>query len=95
MGNLEGEWLEIDIEPLKKVGFTRTHLFQIASQKKLTPQMAQDSIYTFAFDLENNKKHENIKKDPVNYFMEILRSGQPYAPPSNYEAPQDKARRQY
>ena len=31
-GGSEEEWLEVDLEPLEKIGFTRTHLFQIASQ---------------------------------------------------------------
>jgi hypothetical protein len=96
LGGLEEEWLEIDIKPLAKINFAQTHLFQIASEKKLTPQMVQDSIYHFAFDLEHNKKREEIKKDPVAFFMGILRKkGEPYNQPSNYESPQAKAIRLY
>jgi len=95
LGGLGEEWLEIDIEPLEKINFTKTHLTQIATQEKLTPQLVQESIYAFAFDLENNKRRESIKGDPLNYFMGILRIGKPYAPPSNYESPQDRAMRYY
>ena len=89
------EWQNIDIEPLNKIGFTVTHLSQIASQNKLPPQVAQDSIYAFAFDLQENNKVKSIKGDPINFFMGILRNGKPYTPASNYESPQDKAMRLY
>ena len=89
------EWNELDIIPLQNFGFTKNHLLQIATQNKLSHQVVQDSIYAFAFDLTENGKSKNIKCDPVNYFMGILRNGQPYAPPSNYESPQDKAMRIY
>ncbi|EKE01261.1 MAG: hypothetical protein ACD_21C00183G0002 [uncultured bacterium] len=88
------EW-RLDIEPLNGVGFTLTHLTQISSQNKLTAQVVQDSIYAFAFDLQENSKAKTIKGDPINFFMGILRNGKPYAPPSNYESPQDKAMREY
>jgi hypothetical protein len=80
---------------LGKIGFTITHLSQISSQNKLQPQAVQNSIYAFAFDLQENNKAKNIKGDPINFFMGILRAGKPYAPPSNYESPQDKAMRIY
>jgi len=88
-------WKGIDIEPLCHVGFTLTHVLQIASQNKLTPEITQNSIYAFAFDLQKNDKLKNIKGDPINYFMGILRNGKPYNPPSNYESPQDEAMRLY
>ena len=89
------EWQNLDIEPLSDFGFTKTHLLQIATQSKLTIQMVQDSIYAFAFDLKENDKVKSIKGDTINFFMGILRNGKPYAPPSNYESPQDKAMRVY
>lgn len=92
---LTGEWLDIDIEPLNSIGFTQTHLVQIASQNKLQPKIVQDSIYAFAFDLEKNDRAKTIKGDHINFFMGILRNGKPYAPSSNYESPQDKAMRIY
>lgn len=92
---LEEEWNNVDMEPLSTIGFNESHLSQIASQKKLTPQMVQDSIHHFAFDLENNKKRETIKIDPINYFMGTLLKGGPFNPPSNYESPRDRAMRCY
>lgn len=89
------EWQNIDIVPLSQIGFTITHLNQIALQNKLSSQIVQDSIYAFAFDLENNAKAKTIKGDPINFFMGILRNGKPYLSPSNYESPQDKAMRLY
>ena len=93
--NLNNEWLNIDIEPLSNIGFTKTHLSQIASQNMLSTELVQNSIYAFAFDLQENNKAKNINGDPINYFMGILRKGKPYAPTSNYESPQDKAMRLY
>jgi hypothetical protein len=78
---------------LQQIGFTKTHLKQIVSQNKLSPQLVQDSIYAFAFDLENNGKIKKINRDPISYFMGIVRNGQVYTFPSNYESPQDKAMR--
>ena len=92
---LQIEWKNLDIEPLSKIGFTTNHLYQIASQNKLSPQVVQDSIYAFAFDLQENDKAKNIKGDPINFFMGILRRVGPYVTPSNYESPQDKAMRLY
>ena len=95
INSLNEEWLKIDIEPLSTIGFTKTHLMQIASQNILSAELVQGSIYAFAFDLQENEKGKNIKGDPINFFMGILRNGKPYAPPSNYESPQDKSMREY
>jgi biotin operon repressor len=93
--NLTEEWQAIDMESLKDVGFTAIHLAQIAQQGKLSAEMVQDSIHAFDFDLKNNKKGATLKGSPLNFFMGILRNGQPYAPPSNYESPQDRKMRIY
>jgi len=92
---LDEDWENIDITPLQEIGFTKTHLIQIASQNYLSPEITQNSIYAFAFDLQENEKIKAIKGDPINFFMGILRNGKPYTPPSNYESPQDKAMRLY
>ncbi len=94
-GKLAEEWHNVDIEPLSEVGFSKTHFLQIAHQGKLSAEMVQTSIHAFAFDLKRNNKVKVLKTNPVNYFMGILRNGQPYAPPSNYESPQDEALRIY
>jgi len=89
------DWDSVNIEPLTAIGFTKSHLRQIILDDKLTIEMVQDSIYAFAFDLEKNNKTKQLKSAPLNYFMGILRSGMPYAPPQNYESPQDTAMRVY
>jgi|GEM_PF-6130885 len=92
---LSPEWMGIDFEQLSFINFTRAHLVQIAKQSKLSFDIVQNSIYAFAFDLRENNKAQNIKGDPINYFMGILCSGRPYNFSSNYESPQDKALRIY
>lgn len=92
---LQSEWEQIDIEPLKAFGFSKTHLMQIANDSRLLPHVVQDSIYAFAFDLQHNNKKDALRTNPVNYFMGVLRNGKPYAPPGNYESPQDLAMRLY
>lgn len=93
--DISSNWENIDIEPLSSIGFTKTHLRQIILDDKLPSDLVQDSIFAFSFDLENNNKQRNLKTVPLNYFMGILRSGKPYAPPANYESPQVAALRIY
>lgn len=93
--NMPDEWLSINIKPLEEIKFTKQHVYQIFKQKILDAQMVQDSIYAFAFDLKNNKKSEGLKLSPTNFFMGILRKGEPYLPPENYESPQERALRLY
>ena len=92
---LSPEWQTVDVTPLAELGFTQTHLVQIIRQGKLQPSEVQDSICFFAFDLKRNGKGREIKGPPVNFFMGILRKGLPYAPPENYESPEQIARRTY
>lgn len=89
------DWESIDLLPLEKIGFTKNHLMQLVHQGKLSPEMVQDSIYAFAFDLNHNNKISDIRANPINYFMGILRNGLPYAFPENYESPQQLALRKY
>ena len=92
---LPEEWQNINIDPLEDIKFTKQHVLQLYKQKILDADMVQDSIYAFAFDLKNNKKGEGLKLSPTNFFMGILRKGEPYLPPENYESPKDKALRLY
>lgn len=85
----------INIEPLRQIGINYSHIVQILNQQKLTVEMIQDSVYAFAYDLKYNNKAIGIKASPLNYFMGILRSGQVYAPPENYELPEQEAMRLY
>lgn len=92
---LSEEWEEIDLTPLAEIGFSKHHLKQIASQNKISATLVQESINTFAFDLNQNGKGKALKTNPVNYLMGILRNGIPYSPPSNYESPEKRAMRIY
>lgn len=82
---------EDDIIPLEKIGFSKNHLTQILKTGKLAIDDVRLSIQHFAFDLEENKKHEKINGSPLNYFMGILLKGIPYNAPENYEDPKKKA----
>jgi hypothetical protein len=94
-GELSGEWAIINFEQLVEVGFSKYHLKQISQQAKFSPVEVQDFINFFAFDLNRNNKGKEIKGDPINYFMGIIRKGVPYVPPKNYMSPADEARLQY
>jgi hypothetical protein len=89
------EWKQIDCTSLQDIHFGATQLSQIAQLGKLSPVEVQDSIDAFAFDLRKNQKGKTLKGSPLNFFMGILRKGMLYAPPENYESPQDEARRKY
>lgn len=60
----------------------------------LSPEMVQESLYAFSYDLENKlvKPHAVL----FSFIMGILIKGNVYLPKSpNYENPQQKARRLY
>lgn len=88
--NLKPEWAEVDISPLAFIGFSKHHLIQIIRQGKLTPDLVQDSIYAYAFDLQINERGKGINS-PINFIMGILRKGMPYTPPDNYASPRQQA----
>jgi predicted transcriptional regulator len=92
--DLPHEWNEIDFNALNEIRFGRPQLLQLARVGNLTKVQLQESIHAFAFDLEVNGKAKEINGHPLNYFMGILRRG-PYAPPSNYEAPDVRQMRLY
>ena len=87
------EWQSVDVGVLSKIGFTQTHLIQIARLGKLSCTEVESSMEYFAFDLQKNGKAKLLNGSPLNFFMGILRKGIPYAPPENYESPADEARR--
>ncbi len=92
---LSEEWQNVSIKPLHEIGFSETHLAQIAKQNILSPNVVQDSIYAFSFDLKENNKKKEITGNPINFFMGILRKGLPYTPPDGYETPQERHMRLY
>jgi predicted transcriptional regulator len=92
---VDPKWLALDISGLTEVGFTQTHLIQVARDAKLTPEIVQDSIRHFAFDLRINGKTKELRGPALNYFMGILRKGFPYAAPENYVSPEAEAMKTY
>ena len=78
--NLSPEWSAVDFSPLAEIGFTQTHLVQLAKQVKLSVAEVEASIQFFAFDLKRNGKGKSLHGSPLNFFMGILRKGIPYAP---------------
>ena len=70
---LSEEWSNIDIEPLKQIGFSETQLMQL--DNKNNPEIVQESIYHFAYGLEHNPKFKSYT-DPLNVLMGVLRKGQ-------------------
>lgn len=93
--SLPEKWERVDITPLEPIRFTKAHVEQIYKSEKITPEILQESIYAFAFDIENNNKIASLKLSPLNFFIGILRKGSPYLPPENYESPEEKALRLY
>ncbi len=91
---LDPAWQEIELYPLTEIKFSQNQVLQIANQGLLTPEQLQNSIYAFAFDLNENGKRKELKSAPLNYFMGILRKG-PYAPAANYETPATRQMRRY
>lgn len=93
--NFPPDWQSINFIPLEGIGFGKSHLLQIYKFGQLSPEMVQDSINAFAFDLDVNNKGAKIKAAPLYFFMGILRNGMPYAAPENYEDLETRALKRY
>jgi hypothetical protein len=91
---LNAGWDSIDPSSLEDIGFGRRQLSQLQNGE-LSPEIIQDSINAFAFDLKHNGMQDKIKSNPLNFFMGILRNNQPYAAPSNYQDPKMMAMKAY
>ncbi|CAM4396019.1 MAG: hypothetical protein LEGION0398_MBIBDBAK_00188 [Legionellaceae bacterium] len=89
---LPDEWKDIDCEPISHIGFSRTQLLQLYEKNLNLPEVVQESIYHFAFGLENNSKIKEYA-EPLNVFMGVLRKGGAWIE-SNYESPQKRAMRE-
>ena len=92
---LPDDWLKVDPSPLEHIGFSVDHLMQLYKMGEFTPQSIQDSIEYFSFDLLNNNKTNEIKTNPLAYFMGILKRSGVYTAPENYESSRDRAMRLY
>jgi hypothetical protein len=82
----------VDFSGLEPFGFVKTHIDQLI-KKGAELEIIQKSIDYFLFDLEKNKRAEKIKKDPVSFFMGIMRNEGAYNPPENYMTPQQLAQK--
>ena len=93
---LAEEWQKVDTSYLDEFGI-KGHgiVYQLARTGKLSPQIVQESIKYFAFDLRKNGKAQKIRGDLAAYFLAPLKRGEPYLPPSNYEDPSDEKMRLY
>lgn len=87
---LPEEWLKIDTSPLEHIFFSTTQLRQLVD--KNIPDVVQESINHFSYEIL--QEPEKYKK-PLNVFMGVLRQGNAWAAPSGYEAPKDRALREY
>ena len=87
---LPEEWLKIDTTPLEHIHFSKTQLRQLVD--KNLPEIVQESINLFAYEiLQEPEKYTQ----PLNVLMGVLRQGNAWASPKGYEAPKDKAQREY
>lgn len=81
------EWQQIDMEPLAHIGFGTPQLKQLLD--KNSPEIIQESIYHFAYALENNDKYKN-HPNPLNVIIGVLRKGGSWIEPS-YRSKQEIA----
>ncbi|MBP9722624.1 MAG: hypothetical protein KBD64_05640 [Gammaproteobacteria bacterium] len=86
--NIENEI--IDISLLSEYGFVDEHKSQLlrmtSENNPLNPEVIQNSINYFYYDLKYNNKEKEIKKTPVQFFMGIMRNEKIYNPPKNYKS---------
>lgn len=87
---LPSEWKKINFVPLESIGFSEQHLQDIYSSNICDPVVVQESIYHFAFGLEEGR-HKQYDS-PLKVFIGRLRKGNAWIE-SNYESPKDKALR--
>ena len=97
-----GELNNIDISPLEKVGFTKSHLAQLKSEytknpeQRIPSELIQESINYLAFDLRF-KNLEEIFHKGLAAFVSMLKKGQVYSScfPDKYKTPQQEANEKY
>ena len=87
---LPEEWKDIDFSCLESVRFTEHHLLQIYQCKKVSAEVAQESIYELHHDLTVNQNKS--LRNPRNVLLSLLKKGTPYTSPG-YEPEYLKAER--
>ena len=88
---LPHDWQTITLDSLADIGFNISHLTQLYKEGNLSPEIIQESIEHFAFDIKQNNKKNTIKTSPISYFMGILKRVGYYNPPENYVSPKAQA----
>ena len=97
------EFEKIDFFPLSDIGFDESHIIQIYREHKknpelsLSPEIIQNSINAFAFDLKHNKIAGTFKNSPAVVLTSLLKKGQPYSSktPEKVLTPQEEAMQEY
>lgn len=89
--SLPEEWKKINFTPLESIGFCEQHLLDIYSVSSCHPSVVQESIYHFAFGLEEGR-HKQYDS-PLKVLIGRLRKGNAWIE-SNYESPKEQALRE-
>ena len=74
---------EVPVYLLETIGFTIGHVSQIASKGILTIEEITESIKAYANVLNFDSKKTKAIKDPIAYFMGILKNGNTYLLPES------------
>jgi len=74
---------EIPVYLLETIGFTISHVTQIANKGILTVEEITESIKAYANVLNFDSKKAKAIKDPLAYFMGILKNGNTYLLPES------------
>jgi hypothetical protein len=88
--SMPAKWQEIDVEPLEKIKFSKSHLIDLYERNLTTPEIVQASINNFAWGLENNPEQYKAYINPLAVLIGTLRKGKPWIE-SGYESPQEIA----
>ena len=90
------DWLNIDFSPLLKFGFKKAQITKFSKNELLTPEMVQESIYHYAWALDNNldemlKKYDaRFEKNKLGLFIGTLNRGEDWVE-AGYQSPEDIA----
>ena len=100
---LPEEFKALDISCLTNIGFDESHVIQIYREytKKpeltLSPEIIQNSINAFSFDLKHNNISNDFKGSPTVVLTSLLKKGQPYSSktPEKVLTPKEEAMQEY
>ncbi|WP_143100032.1 hypothetical protein [Francisella sp. TX07-6608] len=90
---------DIDYSLLNKYGFKKSHLNQLSKVEGLTEEVIQESIYHYAWALENNfeemkKKYDSrFEKNPLGLLIGTLKKGNEWIE-AGYKSPEELAEEQ-